>query len=157
MHLMYTLNENGERIYTLKVTRTAPFSFLSSHRLAPESNYNGQNDKVCTSRSAPSSPFPYRRTQGQSIRVPDSQPGSLQMTSFLVTGLRLRRGTASSSPNNPQSLGSSSHYAIFQSYSLSPCSSPCEQKLIRVHEIGQPSAVCLCVLKKIMYPKARLK
>ena len=56
MHLMYTLNENGDRVYTLKVPAKSPFFCLDPHRFALESDDDRQGDKICAPRSAQSTP-----------------------------------------------------------------------------------------------------
>ena len=51
MHLMYTLNDNGDRVYTLKVSIAFFLSFpdSTSHK---ESDNSGCNSKVRTPRFA---------------------------------------------------------------------------------------------------------
>lgn len=102
MHLMYTLNENGDRVYTLKVL--GKFS-IPSPGLSPfgtESNDGGQDDKICASRSAQASPLFVLFE----LKDRYHQPDFLRMINFLVTESLSRRGTASFSPNGPQNLGS---------------------------------------------------
>jgi len=57
MHLMYTLDENGNRVYTLKVPAKSPFLFLRSSPFCVESDDRGEGNKICASRSAQSTPF----------------------------------------------------------------------------------------------------
>src|SRR5262245_5747263 len=54
MHLMYTLDEDGNRIYTLKVSRClCPFTANAHLRDVSESRRFWKSHQICASRSVP--------------------------------------------------------------------------------------------------------
>lgn len=98
MHLMYTMDEAGNRVYTLKVRQSKYPVLQPVHDHYLETHRWGQNHKVCTPWYYSSLP-PLTSVNGLGCKL-----ASLPTTSFRVIALRSKRDTMScwhSCPPNP--------------------------------------------------------